>query len=57
MNVLWGGGGYYGSVVVMPRPRPHNRSHDNLTNPLRIASILYVYIDIGERIAGWVQDA
>ena len=48
-------GGYNGLVVVKPR-RPHpqtfHRSHDNLKNPYRIASIFYMYIDIGERIAG-----
>ena len=35
-------GGYYGLVVVTPpRPRPQtlHRSHDNLKNPYRIASI------------------
>ena len=46
-------GGYYGLVVVTPprpprpprpRPRPQtlHRSHDNLKNPYRIASILYM---------------
>ena len=47
-------GGYYGLVVVTPPPRPQtlHRSHDNLKNPYRIASIFYMYIDIGERIAG-----
>ena len=42
-------GGYYGLVVVTPRPRPPrprpqtlHRSHDNLKNPYRIASIFYV---------------
>ena len=35
-----------------PRPQIFHRSHDNLTNPYRIASIFYMYIDIGERIAG-----
>ena len=38
-------GGYYGLVVVTP-PRPHpqtlHRSHDNLKNPYRIASIFYM---------------
>ena len=40
-------GGYYGLVVVTPRPRrprPQtlHRSHDNLKNPYRIASIFYL---------------
>ena len=39
-------GGYYGLVVVPPRPRPRpqtlHRSHDNLKNPCRIASIFYM---------------
>ena len=39
-------GGYYGLVVVPPRPRPRpqtlHRSHDNLKNPYRIASIFYM---------------
>ena len=38
-------GRYYGLVVVMPpRPRPQtlHRSHDNLKNPYRIASIFYM---------------
>ena len=45
-------GGYYGLVVVTPpppRPRPRpprpqtlHRSHDNLKNPYRIASIFYM---------------
>ena len=37
-------GGYYGLVVVTPRPRPQtlHRSHDNLKNPCRIASIFYM---------------
>ena len=37
-----------------PRPRPQTlpRSHDNLKDPYRIASIFYLYVDIGERIAG-----
>ena len=37
-------GGYYGLVVVPPRPRPQtlHRSHDNLKNPYRIASIFYM---------------
>ena len=37
-------GGYYGLVVVTPRPRPQtlHRSHDNLKNPYRIASIVYM---------------
>ena len=29
-----------------------HRLRDNLTKPYRIASIFYMYIDIGERIAG-----
>ena len=45
-------GGYYGLVVVTPRPQTFHRSHDNLKNPYRIASIVYMLIDIGERIAG-----
>ena len=49
-------GGYYGLVIVTPpprlRPQTFHRSHDNLKNPNRIASIFYMYIDIGERIAG-----
>ena len=53
-------GEYYGLVVVTPprppppRPCPQtlHRSHDNLKNPYRIASIFYMQIDIGERIAG-----
>ena len=48
--------GYYGLVVVTPpphlRPQTFHRSHDNLKNPNRIASIFYLYIDIGERLAG-----
>ena len=42
-------GGYYGLVgVPPPRPRPPprpqtlHRSHDNLKNPYRIASIFYM---------------
>ena len=39
-------GGYYGLVVVTPRPPPRpqtlHRSHDNLKNPYRIASIFYM---------------
>ena len=39
-------GGYYGLVVVTPRPPPRpqtfHRSHDNLKNPYRIASIFYI---------------
>ena len=40
-------GGYYGLVVVTPRPPPprpqtFHRSHDNLKNPYRIASIFYM---------------
>ena len=52
-------GGYYGLVVVTPPPRPQrphpqtlHRSHDNLKNPYWIASIFYMYIDIGERMPG-----
>ena len=45
-------GGYYGLVVVTPRPQTFHRSHNNLKNPYRIASIFYMYIDMGERIAG-----
>ena len=41
-------GGYYGLIVVTPLIR----SHDNLKNPNRIASIFYMWIDIGERIDG-----
>ena len=46
-------GGYYGLVVITPpRPRPQtlHRSHDNLKHPYRIASIYYMWIDIGERM-------
>ena len=39
-------GGYYGLVIVTPPPRPRpqtlHRSHDNLKNPYRIASIFYM---------------
>ena len=35
-------GGYYGLVVVTPRPQTLHRSHDNLKNPYRIASIFYM---------------
>ena len=39
-------GGYYGLIVVTPRPPPRpqtlHRSHDNLKNPYRIASIFYM---------------
>ena len=39
-------GGYYGLVVVPPRPPPRpqtlHRSHDNLKNSYRIASIFYM---------------
>ena len=56
-------GGYYGLVVVTPppppprpprppRPQTLHRSHDNLKNPYRIASIFYMQIDIGERMPG-----
>ena len=44
-------GGYYGLVVVTPHPQTFH-SHDNLKNPYRIASIFYMQIDVGERIAG-----
>ena len=36
-------GGYYGLVVVTPpRPQTLDRSHYNLKNPYRIASIFYM---------------
>ena len=35
-------GGYYGLVVVTPRPQIFHRSHDNLKNPYRIACIFYM---------------
>ena len=35
-------GGYYGLVVVTLRPQTLHRSHDNLKNPYRIASIFYM---------------
>ena len=35
-------GGYYGLVVITPRPQTLHRSHDNLKNPYRIASIFYI---------------
>ena len=36
-------GGYYGLVVVTPpHPQTLHRSHDNLKNPYRIASIFYM---------------
>ena len=37
-------GGYYGLVVVTPPPRPQtfHRSHNNVKNPYRIASIFYM---------------
>ena len=36
-------GGYYGLVIVTPpRPQTLHRSHDNLKNPYRIASIFYM---------------
>ena len=36
-------GGYYGLVVITPpRPQTLHRSHDNLKNPYRIASIFYM---------------
>ena len=31
--------GYYGLFVVTPRPQTLHRSHDNLKNPYRIATI------------------
>ena len=37
-------GGYYGLVVVTPRPQTLHRSHDNLTNPYRIATIYFIWI-------------
>ena len=41
---------------MLPPPRPHPqtllRERDNLKHPAWIASIFYMYIDIGERIAG-----
>ena len=49
-------GGYYGLVVVTPRPQTLNLSHDNLKKSLSdCLPILYMYIDIGERIARWAQ--
>ena len=36
----------YGLIIVTPRPQTFHRSHDNLINPYRIASIFYMYIDI-----------
>ena len=46
-------GGYYGLVVVPPpRPQTLHRSHDNIKHPYRIATIFYMYIDIGERMPG-----
>ena len=35
-------GVYYGLVVVMPRPQMLHRSHNNLKNPYRIASLFYI---------------
>ena len=35
-------GGYYGLVVVTPRPQTLHRLRDNLKNPYRIASIFYM---------------
>ena len=35
--------GYYGLVVVTPRPQTLHRSHNNLKNPCLIASIFYKY--------------
>ena len=51
MNVL--GGGYYGLVIFTSRPQIIHvlREHTNL-NLEWIASNSYMYIDIGERIAG-----
>ena len=44
---------YYGLVIVAPPgPQTFFCEHDNLKNPEWIASIFYMYIDIGERIAG-----
>ena len=43
---------YYGLVVTPPRPQTFHRSRDNLKNHYQIASIFYMKIDIGERIAG-----
>ena len=40
---------YYGLVVITPTL---HRCHDNSANPYRIASIFYMSIDTGERIAG-----
>ena len=37
-------------VVVMPRPQTLHHLRDKLTNHYRIASIFYMYIDIGKRI-------
>ena len=39
-------------VLTRPRPQTLHRSHDNLINPYRIATIFYMQIDIGERITG-----
>ena len=44
------GGSCYGSVVVA-RTR-HGCGLPNLNNPHQTASIFYMYIDIGEKIAG-----
>ena len=52
-NVLGGGGGGdYGLVIVMPRPQIILCERDNLHNIEWIASILFIYNDIGERTAG-----
>ena len=53
-NVLGEGGGegYYGFVVVTPRPQTFHRSHNNLKHPYRIAFIFCMQIEIGEWIAG-----
>ena len=48
--------GYYGLIVVTPRPQTFHRSQGNIKYPYRIASIFYMYIVLGERIAG-KQDA
>ena len=45
-------GGYYGFVVTPPRPQTYLCERDNLKNSEQIASIFYMSIDIGERIAG-----
>ena len=47
-----GGRGYYGFVIVTPRPQIILCERDNLKNLELIASILFMWNDIGERIAG-----